>query len=65
MNYEMLNRYVLMAIALFAALLYVGLLWAGFTEFMARISKKGNQKKRLRKGGATRGLRNAKRPIWP
>ena len=65
MNYEELNRYVLVVIALFAALLYIALVWAGFAEFMARISKKGNRKKRSPNRGATRGLRNAKRPIWP
>lgn len=65
MNYEELNRYVLVAIALFAVLLYIALVYAGFTELMARISKRGNRKKRSRNRGATRGLRNAKRPNWP
>ena len=65
MSYEELNRYVLAAIALFAVLLYIALVYAGFAEFMARISKRGNRKKRCRSRGATRGLRNAKRPIRP
>ena len=65
MNYEALNQYVLAAIALFAVLLYIGLVCAGFTEFMARISKRGNPKKRSRNRGTARGLRKAKRPILP
>ena len=48
MNYEAWNRYVLMAIGLFAVLLYVGLIYAGFAEFMSRISKSGKSKKRSR-----------------
>lgn len=55
MSYEELNRYVLMAIAIFAVLLYIGLVYAGFAEFIARISKRGNRKKRSRNRGATRG----------
>ena len=65
MNYEALNRYVLMAIALFAILLYIGMVYAGFTEFMARISKRGNRKKRPRNRDAARGLRNSKNPVLP
>ena len=61
MNYEQLNRYVLVAIALFAVLLYIAMVYAGFAEFMARISKRGNRKKRSRNRGATRGLRNSKK----
>jgi hypothetical protein len=49
-NYETLNRCVLIAIALFALLLYIGMVYAGFAEFMARISKRGKRKKRARKG---------------
>lgn len=46
MNYEAWNRYVLMAIGLFAVLLYIGLIYAGATELMSRISKsKGNRKR--------------------
>jgi hypothetical protein len=50
-NYEELNRYVLVAIAFFALLLYVALVYAGFAEFMARISKREASRNR----GATRG----------
>ena len=39
MDYEALNRYVLIAIALFAVLLYIGLICAGFAEFIAGIPK--------------------------
>jgi hypothetical protein len=54
-NYEELNRYVLVAIALFAVLLYGALVYAGLAEFMARVSKRGNRKKRSRNRGATHG----------
>ena len=61
MNYEALNQYVLIAIGLFAVLLYIGLLWAGFAEFVAGISKSGESKKRSRSRVTTRRLRNAKK----
>jgi hypothetical protein len=38
-NYEALNQYVLIAIALFAVLLYIGLICAGFAEFVRAIPK--------------------------
>ena len=60
MNYEAWNRYVLMAIGLFAVLLYIGLIYGGFVEFMSRISKKGKSKKRLRNRIAAHRLRNPK-----
>ena len=60
MNYEALNRAVLIAIALFAALLYIGLVYAGFAEFIAGIPKRANHRKRSRNRRATRGLRNGK-----
>lgn len=44
-NYEAWDRYILMAIGLFAVLLYIGLIYAGFVEFMSRISKSGKDKK--------------------
>ena len=58
MNYEALNQYVLIAIGLFAVLLYIGLVWAGFIEFVAGISKKGESKKCPRSRDR---LRNAKK----
>lgn len=60
MNYEAWNRYVLVAIGLFAVLLYIGLLYAGFVEFMSRISKSGKKKKRNQVTG--RRLRNPRVP---
>lgn len=60
MNYEALNRAVLIAMALFAALLYVGLVCAGFAEFIAGIPKRADDKKRSRNRGGARGLRNGK-----
>jgi hypothetical protein len=60
-NYEALNQYVLIAIALLAALLYIGLICAGFAEFMRGIPKRANRKKRSRNSHETRRLRNAKR----
>jgi hypothetical protein len=63
---EALNRYVLMAIGLFAAFLYFGLLYAGFVEFVTRISKKGSHnKKRSGNGCAARGLRNERGAVQP
>ena len=63
-NYEALNRYVLIAIALFAVLLYIGLVCTGFAEFIAGIPKRTNCKKRSRNRRKTRGLRNVKRSFW-
>lgn len=60
MNYEAWNRYVLVAIGLFGVLLYIGLLYAGFTEFRSRVSKNGNSKKRSRHRVTGRRLRNPK-----
>ena len=61
MDYETLNRYVLIAIALFAVLLYIALVCAGFAEFIGGIPKRANRKKRSRNRRETRGVRNAKR----
>jgi hypothetical protein len=59
-NYEAWNRYVLMAIGVFAVLLYVGLVYASLAEFMTRMSNKGNRKKRSRNRVTLRRLRNTK-----
>ena len=61
MDYEALNRYVLIAIALFAVLLYIGLICAGLAEFIAGIPKRANRKKRSRNRRETGGFRNVKR----
>ena len=60
MNYEVWNRYVLVAIGVFGALLYIGLLYAGFTEFRSRFSKGRRNKNRSRNRTMPRGLRNPK-----
>ena len=60
MNYDVWNRYVLIAIGLFGVLLYIGLVYAGFAEFMSRISKSGKNKKRSRNRATARRLRNTK-----
>lgn len=60
MNYEAWNRYVLVAIGLFGVLLYVGLLYAGFTEFRSRLSKSSKNKNRSRNRAKPRRLRNPK-----
>jgi hypothetical protein len=57
-NYEAWNQYVLAAIGLFGALLYCGLLYAGFIEFRARTSKDIGNKKGRRNRGPARRLRN-------
>jgi len=60
-DYEALNQYVLITIALFAVLLVIGLVYASFAQLIACISKKVHRKKRSRNRRETRGLRNAKR----
>lgn len=61
MSYEALNQYVLIGIGIFAAVLYVGLMYAGVVEFITGISKKDQGKSRLRNRGAARRLRNTKK----
>lgn len=58
-NYETWNRYVLIAIGLFAVV-YVGLLYASFMEFRARISKSNGDKKRSRNWVTARRLHTSK-----
>lgn len=62
MNYEAWNRYVLMAIGLFAALLYIGLIYAGVADFLSRISKSEKNKKRSGSRISVPRLRNPKIP---
>jgi hypothetical protein len=59
-NYEAWNRYVLLAIGVFGALMYIGLLYAGFIEFKSRLSKSGKNVNRSRNRVASRRLRNPK-----
>lgn len=60
MNYEAWNRYVLMAIGLFAVLLYIGLIYAGAAELMSRRSKSKRNRKHLRNRAIARTVRDAK-----
>lgn len=60
MNYEAWNRYVLMAIGMFAALLYIAVACVGLAEFAARVSRKGSRKKRSPNRVTLRRLRNTK-----
>lgn len=58
MNYEAWNRYVLMAVGVFAVLLYAGLLYAGIAEFRSRSSQRDKPNKRSRNRFTSRRLRN-------
>ena len=60
MNYEAWNRYVLGAIGLFGALLYIGLLYAGFTQFRSGFFKGRRNKNRSRNRVTPCRLRNSK-----
>ena len=64
MNFEELNRYVLIVIGLFAGLMYTAVLYVGFAQIMAHLSKKENRRKRTRNRDAAHGLRNSKGSIW-
>jgi hypothetical protein len=59
LDYEAWNRYVLAAIGVFGALLYIGLIYAGFNEFRSRLSKP-KSKKNGRNRVVPRRLRNSK-----
>ena len=63
MSYDAWNRYVLVAIGLFGVLLYIGLLYAGFTELRSRISKNNSNEKRFRNRVRSRKLRNPSFPF--
>ena len=54
MNLEMLNRYVLAAIGLFAVLLYFGVVYAGFSEFVSRLRKRRDRGKCSKPGSVRR-----------
>lgn len=59
-NYDAWNRYVLIAIGVFALLLYAGLLYAGIAEFISRLSQRKNTKSRFRNRLTTRRFRNGR-----
>jgi hypothetical protein len=59
-NYEAWNRYLLIAIGLFAVVLYFGLMSAGVAEFISRISKGTRNKKHSRNRMTVRRWRSGK-----
>jgi hypothetical protein len=59
-NYEAWNRYVLIAIGVFAGVVYLGLMCTGIAEFVSRLSKSGKTRRRSRNRVAARRLRNGK-----
>jgi len=59
-NLEALNHYVLVVIGLFAAALYVGMVFAGLSELVSRLAKPKKPRKRVRAIARPR-LRNAKK----
>lgn len=61
---EAINRYVLTAILLFVALLYIALLCIGFSDFTKQVSRKERGKKRPRNRGVGRGPSKEKDSIW-
>jgi hypothetical protein len=60
LNWEAANQFVLIAIGLFGLVLYFGLLYAGFTEFISRVSKTKGNKIRSRNRSMPRRLRARK-----
>lgn len=60
MNYDAWNRHVLIAIGLFGALLYVGLIYAGFSQFILRLSKGAKNRRRISSKNMPRRLRTPK-----
>jgi hypothetical protein len=59
-NLEALNRYVLVAIGLFGAAMYIVMVYAGLSEFVSRLPKPKKSRKRSRAIARPR-LRNAKK----
>jgi Na+-transporting methylmalonyl-CoA/oxaloacetate decarboxylase gamma subunit len=58
-NLEALNRYVLVVIGLFAVLLYLVMVVAGFSELISRMPKPKSQRKRSKVGAGR--LRSVKK----
>jgi Na+-transporting methylmalonyl-CoA/oxaloacetate decarboxylase gamma subunit len=58
-NLEALNRYVLVVIGLFAVLLYLVMVVAGFSELISRMPKPKGQRKRCK--AVSGRLRSAKK----
>lgn len=63
MNLEALNRYVLIVIGLFAIVLYIVMVFTGFSELISRMPKPKRQRKRSGADGRTRRFRKAKKLI--
>lgn len=61
MNYDALNRYVLAAIACFALVLYVAVLWVGWADIKAHMRKRTEISKRANSGRHGRRDQKAKR----
>ena len=48
MDLESLNRYVLAVVGLSAALVYFGMVYAGFSKFISRLPKRRDRRKRAK-----------------
>lgn len=48
MDLESLNRYVLAAVGLLAALVYFGMVYAGFSKIISRLPKRRDRRKRAK-----------------
>ena len=53
MDLESLNRYVLAAVGLLAALVYFGMVYAGFSKFISRLPKRRDRRKRAKTHGGS------------
>ena len=62
MNLDTLNRYLLGVIGVFAVLLYIGMMFAGASELISRLPKRG-RRKRQKVGTSGRSMRTAKKSI--
>lgn len=60
-DYEALNRYVLILILLFGIVLYLGLMYAGLIQFVVTLRKRTSRKRRFPNRRGARGLSNEKR----
>jgi hypothetical protein len=56
-NLDALNRYVLIAIGVFAALLFAAIVCAGFGELISGLPKHSDRRKRLKRRRSFRRLR--------
>jgi Na+-transporting methylmalonyl-CoA/oxaloacetate decarboxylase gamma subunit len=63
MNLDTLNRYVLGVVGVFVVLLYLGMMFAGCSELISRLSKRGGRWKGPKVGTGGRSMSNAKKSI--